>query len=94
MQYREFARRFRDHQEIGRDSTDTHLLVFYDNGREVGLWREDRRTTQGTGEVLGPDDAEMARYWYCNGVGKWAQAVSERGTACIQPPACSPEARR
>jgi hypothetical protein len=94
MHYPEFARRFRDHQEIGRDRTETHLLVFYDNGQEVGLWREDRRTTEGTGEVLGLEDAEMARYWYRNGVGKWAQAVSERQTGGIPSPPCSPEARR
>ena len=94
MQYPEFARRFRDHQEIGRDATDSHLLFFYDNGSEVGLWRENRRTTQGTGEVLGPHDAEMARYWYRNGVGKWAKAVSERETSGNQPPTPSPEARR
>jgi hypothetical protein len=94
MQYREFARRFRDHQEIGRDATDTHLLVFYDNGREVGLWREDRRTTQGSGEVLSPEDAEMARYWYRNVVGKWTDDERDRQTAAVQSSACSREAGR
>ena len=78
MRSAEFARRFRDHQEIGREITDTHLLIFYDNHEEVGLWREDRRTTQGTGEVLSQSDAQMARYWYRNAVSKWLG--SDRGT--------------
>jgi hypothetical protein len=63
MDYGEFTRRFREDREIGRDVTDTHLLVFRDNGSEVGLWRQDRATTQGTGEVLSPRDADMARHW-------------------------------
>jgi len=94
MHYPEFARRFRDHQEIGSDATDTHLLVFYDNGREVGLWREDRRTTQGSGEVLSPEDAEMARYWYRNGVRKWTDDERDRQTAGVRSSPCSPEAGR
>jgi hypothetical protein len=94
MKYPEFARRFRDHQEIGRDLTDTHLLVFYDNSREVGLWREDRRTTQGTGEVLGPQDAEMARYWYRNAISKWTQAERERRLADEQVLDCPARADR
>jgi hypothetical protein len=92
MLYPEFARRFRDHQEIGRELTDTHLLVFYDNGKDVGLWSEDRRTTQGTGEVLDEEDADMARYWYRNGVRKWAQAQENERTAPVS--ACSQEMRR
>ena len=64
MQSADFFKRFADHQEIGRDITDNHLYVFYDNGAEVGLWREDRPTTIGAGSVLGPEDAEMARYWF------------------------------
>jgi hypothetical protein len=74
MRSAEFARRFRDHQEIGREVTDTHLLVFYDNGQEVGLWRENRRTTQGAGQVLSPSDAEMARFWYRKAISKWIDA--------------------
>ena len=64
MQSGEFFKRFADHQEIGRDITDAHLSVFYDNGREVGLWREERATTIGAGSVLAPQDAAMARYWF------------------------------
>jgi hypothetical protein len=89
MHYPEFARRFRDHQEIGHDLTDTHLLVFYDNGKDVGLWREDRRTTEGAGEVLGPDVAGMARYWYRNGARKWAEAERDRRAVAAQSSACT-----
>ena len=64
MDYLEFTRRFREDQEIGRDITDTHLNVLFDNSSAVGVWREDRRTTRGTGEVLDPDNSAMARYWY------------------------------
>ena len=71
MRSAEFARRFRDHQEIGREVTDTHLLVFYDNGKEVGLWLENRRTTQAAGEVLSPSDAEAARHWFRNTISRW-----------------------
>ena len=60
----QFFKRFSDSQEIGRDITDSRLSVFYDNGREVGCWREDRRTTIGMGEVLGEKDAELARDWF------------------------------
>ncbi len=60
----EFFARFADRHEIGRDVTDTHLSVFYDNGAEVGLWREERATTIGAGSVLAPPDAEMARAWF------------------------------
>ena len=63
MQSGEFFERFVDRQEIGRDITETHLSVFYDNGRDVGMWREERATTVGAGSVLAPDDAAMARYW-------------------------------
>lgn len=59
----EFFKRFAEHQEIGRDLTDTHLSVFYDNGGEVGLWRMERSTTIGQGEVLGEEDAGNARHW-------------------------------
>jgi hypothetical protein len=62
----EFFKRFAGRHEIGRDITDAELSVFYDDGTEVGLWRHSRGTTIGTGSVLGPDDAEMARYWFRN----------------------------
>jgi len=64
MRSAEFFGRFVHEQEIGRDITETHVSVFYDNGKEVGLWREDRRSTIGAGSVLGTEDAEMARHWY------------------------------
>jgi len=63
MEGREFFKRFTHDQEIGRDITDSHLSVFYDNGQEVGCWREDRRSTVGQGQVLGEEDADNARHW-------------------------------
>ncbi len=59
-----FFKRFAERQEIGRDITDTQVSVFYDNGSEVGCWREDRRSTVGQGDILIGDDADMARHWY------------------------------
>jgi len=64
MKAGEFFSRFAHDQEIGRDITETQVAVFYDNGKDVGCWREDRRSTVGAGSVLGPQDAEMARHWY------------------------------
>jgi len=64
MNFAEFALRFSEQQEIGRDLTDDQLSIFFDNGHEVGLWREDRRTTIGLGEVLGFEAAAMARFWF------------------------------
>jgi hypothetical protein len=66
MQSGDFFKRFTHDQEIGRDITDSHVSVFYDNGRDVGMWREERTTTVGAGSVLSPDDAAMARYWYAS----------------------------
>jgi len=63
MRSADFFKRFADHHEIGRDITDAELSVFYDNGRDVGLWREQRSTTIGQGEVLSEQDADAARYW-------------------------------
>jgi hypothetical protein len=63
MNFADFVRRFPEHKEIGRDLTDSELRIFFDNGEEVGAWRENRRTTVGAGEVLGEADAEMARHW-------------------------------
>ncbi len=64
MESVKFFKRFTDSQEIGRDITDTQLTVFYDNGKDVGQWRQDRSTTVGMGSILAADDAEMARYWF------------------------------
>jgi hypothetical protein len=66
----DFFNRFSDAQEIGRDTTDSHLSVFYDNGREVGCWREERRTTTGNGEILSEKDAELARFWFQKALGR------------------------
>ncbi len=64
MDYGSFTKRFREDQEIGRDITDTEVAVYRDNGTEVGVWRKNRATTIGKGEVLVPDATHMARYWF------------------------------
>jgi len=66
VKYTEFVRRFPEDKEIGRDITEDEVVVFSDNGTDVGAWRMNRRTTEGQGEVLSPNDAEMARHWYRN----------------------------
>ena len=78
MRYAEFARRFRDHQEMGREVTENHLLVFYDNGKDVGVWREDGQTTLGSGVVLDREDADLSRYWFRNGVCKLVKSDRDR----------------
>ena len=64
MDFAEFVQRFSQQQEIGRELTEDQLSIFFDNGVDVGLWREDRRTTVGRGEVLGEETALMARFWF------------------------------
>ncbi len=96
MQSDTFFKRFADHQEIGRNLTDTHLSVFYDNGSDVGLWHEERASTLGTGSVLLSDDAEMARYWFRRKIssddpeqqdksGRWVW-TSQRDNGLTPPP--------
>ena len=73
MDYGTFTKRFREEQEIGRDITDTELAVFRDNGAEVGVWRENRGTTEGKGGILSPDNARRWRaHWF------WSEAVRTR----------------
>ncbi len=79
MNFTEFAERFSEHQEIGRDLTDDQLSIFFDNGQDVGLWREDRRTTIGHGEVLGTQAAAMARHWF-------GKQKAERDKRCSEGP--------
>jgi hypothetical protein len=59
----EFQTRFADDQEIGRDITADRLEVYYDNGQHVGRWLEDRRTTQGNGELIADDHIAAAKDW-------------------------------
>ena len=59
----DFVKHFADDQEIGREITDARLEVYYHNGQHVGRWLEDRRTTQGYGELLADDKAATARHW-------------------------------
>lgn len=64
MNIAEFNARFPFHTRIGTDVQPEHVKYFHDNGTEVGVWNYDRRTTCGSGEILFPDDAAMARHWY------------------------------
>jgi hypothetical protein len=64
VNYTDFVRRFPENKEIGRDINDEEVVVYCDNGTEVGTWRQNRRTTEGRGEVLSHDNADMARYWF------------------------------
>lgn len=52
MKLADFFRRFRDDQEIGRDTTDEKLEVYYDNGQAVGRIVQNRRTTHAKAELL------------------------------------------
>ena len=63
MQSATFFKRFAERHEIGRDISETHLSVFYDDGQAVGRWRLSRSTTIGQGEVLSQEDTEKARHW-------------------------------
>lgn len=62
MDKKQFLERFSNAAEIDRDKTDAELVVFYDDSKDVGAWRENRRTTTGEGEILGHDDAATARH--------------------------------
>ncbi len=64
MNYAEFTARFPESTEIGRDITPEEIVVYRDNGRDIGVWRVNRRTTTGEGEVLDPERAEEARAYF------------------------------
>jgi hypothetical protein len=63
MKLADFFQRFRDEQEIGRDSTDERLEVYYDNGQDVGRVVEHRPSTRCVADILTPDSAAIARHW-------------------------------
>jgi hypothetical protein len=63
MDYATFTQHFREDQEIGRDIIGENLIIFRDNGTEVGVWRENRRTTVGQGEILSEPNTYLARLW-------------------------------
>jgi hypothetical protein len=78
MQWNEFFERFTEDQAIGRDLTENHLLVFYDNESHVGVWRHERRSTEGSGEVLGAEDAARVRAWFLRPELQCVQAETHR----------------
>lgn len=61
-----FFIRFPENTEIGRDlDNPDEMLVFYDNGHEVGCFKQDRRTTLPISyEILDAENAECARAHY------------------------------
>lgn len=63
-QYRDFVVRFPADSEIGRDVTEGEVAVYWDNGRDVGVWRVNRRTTVGEGEVLSFQQALETRAFF------------------------------
>ncbi len=63
-EYRDFVVRFPEDTEIGRDVTEGEVAVYCDNGRDVGVWRSNRRTTVGEGEVLSFEQALEARDYF------------------------------
>ena len=53
MNYAEFTKLLPEDAEIGRVTTDYELAVYREHNESVGVWRVDRRTTVGHGEILG-----------------------------------------
>lgn len=49
---------------IGEFIQEETATYFYDNGKAVGMWIVDRRTTVGIGHYVDSENAEMARYTY------------------------------
>jgi hypothetical protein len=64
MDHGEFSKLFGPDQEIGRATTDAQLSVYFDNGAAIGVWRHDRATTHGRGEILSKEEARLARSWF------------------------------
>jgi hypothetical protein len=61
--YPQFSALFPEGSEIGRELTDDELLIYHDNGAECGIWRHDRRSTVGRGEILDQDKSACCRAW-------------------------------
>ena len=51
---------------IGTDTKreDGQIWFFFDNGTDIGVWKYDRRSTKGHGEIIWGEDAEMVRWYY------------------------------
>lgn len=64
MNHAAFVARFPEASFIGEDITENEARYFFDNGTDIGVWRQDRRTTCGQGEILDPDTSHIARHYY------------------------------
>jgi hypothetical protein len=81
MTYRELLQRFTEAQEIGRELSDTQLTIYFDNGEHVGRWLENRRTTQGYGELIPDEHAATARHW-CRRLRQKERDANAQATEC------------
>jgi hypothetical protein len=75
MDYSTFTQHFREDPEIGRDNVGDELIIFRDNGKQVGVWRKNRRTGLGQGEILSEPNAYLARVW-CDQIARGKPPVS------------------
>lgn len=64
MQYPEFVARFPDETEIGRVANDDELAIYRDNGHEIGVWRVNQQTGEGTGAILGVAESVAKRRYF------------------------------
>lgn len=64
MKWTEYVLKFPESTEIGRSMTGNELELYHDNGKNVGCWRENRRTGLGEGEILSTDNAFIARGYF------------------------------
>jgi len=81
MNFVEFSGWFSQRHEIGREVTTRHFVIYYDNGMDVGIWREDRWSAFGSGEVLCAEDVEIVRRCY----GRSTSPGSRRTAAGLSP---------
>jgi hypothetical protein len=57
----EFEERLPNAREVARESSDEELISYYDNGTQVGTWRENLRTKDSHGEIFTEVDSALAR---------------------------------
>lgn len=62
--YPDFVVRFPEGSEIGRLLTEEELAIYRDNGREVGVWRVNPKTSAGVAEILGKAESLAARRYF------------------------------
>lgn len=64
LSWPEFLAIFPESSKIGQEPTEPHHWVsYFDNGKDVGIWTENRRTTmgEGEGEILDEENAAACR---------------------------------